>query len=258
MINIEYKNWYEVDLDDTHHLRKKDTKDWLQKDFTLFVNFKSNWSNIIKEEEENDYCCVVGKPGLHAGIYVAENQIYKFDFWTRESNDSEPKYNTVTLDVPIREDGNHVDVIVGHKLQEKKIYILSYQKHLNEFQYSETTYEDSLIDYTWCPTYVGCAYHDKKTGFPHNSFWSGQISNLKICDSFIDHNDIREKIDLDYGLLYNQFTDGRYFEFDGKKQSVDSIYDISENNNHLRKQRQYKLTYYNSTQYLNDSKTSIL
>ena len=62
----------------------------------------------------------------------------------------------------------------------------------------------------------------------------------------------------DYNSLHETFNQNPYFDFDGKKQVVDSIYDISENNNHLRRQRQAKLTYYNSTQYINQSKTSIL
>lgn len=258
MIKIKYKDWYEVDLDDTHHLRKKDTSEWLQKDFTLFIRFKSNWSEIKKTEDENIYCCIVGKPGLHAGVSVAENQIYKFDFWVKDPKTGDPMYNSIALNEPTIDEGHPVDMIVGHDLESKKFYICVYQHHNGQFEYNEKTYESEIIDYTWCPTYVGCAYHDEETGYPHNSFWAGEIYNLKIVDRYIEKGDIEECIFFDYETYFDDFDKGRYFEFDGKKQTQDSIFDISHNNNHLRKQRQLKLTKYNKAELSQDSKTSIL
>lgn len=258
MIKINYKEWYEIDLDDTHHLRKKDTKDWLQKDFTLFVRFKSNWNEIKKTKDENAYCNIVGKPGLHAGVSVGENHIYKFDYWTKETEDSEIVYDSIALNQPTYDEGETVDIIVGHHLDTQTFYIICYQHHLGKLEYNEKIYKGKIIDYTWCPTYVGCAYHDIETGYPHNSFWAGNIYNLKVIDNYVKREFIEECIFFDYSTYLEDFKEGRYFEFDGKKQSQDSVFDISLNNNHLRKQRQEKLNYYNNQIFSEDSKTSIL
>lgn len=258
MIKIKYKDWYEIDLDDTHHLRKKDTKDWLQKDFTLFVKFQSDWDSIIKTKDENQYCNVVGKPGLHAGVSVARNESYKFDFWTKNES-GEPSYNSVSLTQGIVDNGNFIDIIVGHNLSDKEIYITSYDSKNDKILSNVQKYDSEIIDYTWCPTYVGCGYHDEEAGYPHNSWWAGNIERLKVLDLYIEQSEIEKSLDSEnYNSLHEKFKDNPYFDFDGKKQVVDSVYDISENNNHLRRQRQAKLTYYNSTQYINQSKTSIL
>lgn len=258
MIKIKYKDWYEIDLDDTHHLRKKDTKDWLQKDFTLFTKFKTDWDSIVKTKDENQYCNVVGKPGLHAGVSIARNEIYKFDFWTK-SESEEPTYNSVGVTEGVIDNSNFIDVIVGHNLDDKKLYIISYDSHEDKILSNEVSYDSDIIDYSWCPTYVGCGYHDEEAGYPHNSWWSGDIERFKVLDLFIPKSDIEKVLNpTDYDSLQETFNENPYFDFDGKKQVVDSVYDISENNNHLRRQRQGKLTYYNSTQYINQSKTSIL
>ena len=59
-----------------------------------------------------------------------------------------------------------------------------------------------------------------------------------------------------YNSLHEKFKDNPYFDFDVKK-VVDSVYDISKNNNHLLFYKR-KTNLYNSTQYINQSKTSIL
>jgi hypothetical protein len=162
MIEINYKDWWEICIENQHGLKDKNSAAWVQGDFTLFTKFKTNFEAIKKDEGENNACCIIGKPGLHLG---------------------------------------------------------------------------DLIDYSWCNTYIGCAYHHKNS-IPHNGFWAGSIDYLKAVDYFIPKIVLEDEIYFDE-IMHDATYENTWFEYDGVSSTYSTISDKSGHCNHLRHRRQW-------------------
>jgi hypothetical protein len=246
-IYIKYKEWYEVDLDNTHGFRKKLPDRWTQEDFTVFIRFKTDWNQIVKTEDENNASCVFGRPGMHLGLMVTDDGYYKFDFWTQEEG-KDAKWNDCLIPVKVNQDDNFIDVAISHNVDEKEINLILFQAHTEELLYSKRIYGGDLIDYSWGPTYVGCAFHHHDAGYPHNQFWSGNISLLKVINKFMSKDDIEDIYCSKYTTIENLSTENEVFKFDGKRQTNSVIYDISGNNNHLKWKKSHIMSHYNDNQ----------
>lgn len=255
MIKIKYKDWYEIDTDDTHGFRKKDHTVWAQESFTLFLRCKTDWDALVKEEGENTASCIVGKPGMHLGLMVTPEHIFKFDFWTNV--DGEIKYGQVASRL-MTEGKEFINIFVSHDAKNKKIDLFIYDEKEDERIHESTTYEGVISDYTWCPTYIGCAFHDREQGWPHNNFWAGDISYFKIIDEYVDRETIDEMIYFDIDELTKFKNDKAYFILDGVRQTESSIFDISNNNNHARFKKQEIYKKYNSPEEKQNTKNQIL
>lgn len=246
-IHIKYKEWYEVDLDNTHGFRKKLPDNWTQEDFTIFLRFKTDWNQIVKTEDENNASCVFGRPGMHMGLMVTDDGFYKFDFWTK-SGGEDPKWNDCLIPQKVDEDNHFIDIAISHNLEKKEFNLILFQLHTEEFLYSRRVYEGDLIDYSWGPTYVGCAFHDHDAGYPHNQFWAGDISFIKTINKSISKDELEEIYCSNYSTIDSIEKDSEIFKFDGKRQTYSAIYDTSGNNNHLKWKKSYIMSYYNNNQ----------
>jgi hypothetical protein len=243
MINIDYKTWYEIDKDNTHGFRKKDASLWQENDFTLFTRFRTKFGNIVKEGDENNSSCIIGKPGHHMGLYVTNDDRYKFDIWSKVGE--EYHYTSIFPAQPLYAEDDFINVIVSHNLEKKLIHVTVYSEALDVSLQGTGMYKGDIIDYKWCPTYVGCAYHDKETGYPHNAFWSGEISYLKIIDKYMTKEEVEEIVYFDIDDVYDYENESAYFIFDGKRQTYSSVFDLSGNNNHLRYMKQQYMSKFN-------------
>lgn len=245
MIKINYKDWYEVDLDDTHNFRKKDHSRWYCNDFTLLTKIKTDFDSLDKQPEESDACCVIGKPGMHFGLFVTTEGYFKFDFWTKENEESEAEYHSCFLPREIKQEDKFIDVAVSHNSKTKEVNLIVFQEHNENFLYTKKLYKDDFIDYSWSSTYIGCGFDDEKIGFPHNNWWAGDIEHLKVIDKFLSKDDLEDLYFFEYEDMKNVEDDSAYFKFDGEKSTYSSIFDLSNNNNHARFRKQYIMRYYN-------------
>jgi len=192
---------------------------------------------------------------MHLGLMVTPEHIFKFDFWTNV--DGEIKYGQVASRL-MTEGREFINIFVSHDAKKKKIDLFVYDEKEDERIFETTTYEGIISDYTWCPTYIGCAFHDREQGWPHNNFWAGEISYLKIIDEYVDKEVIDEMIYFDIDELTKFKNDKAYFMFDGVRQTESSIFDISNNNNHARFKKQEIYKKYNSPEEKQNTKNQIL
>lgn len=245
MINIKYKEWYEVDVEDDYGFRKKDASRWYEKDFTIMCRIKTDFSSIKKEPDESTACCILGKPGMHLGLMATIDGYFRFDFWTQKDEESEPQYHNCFIPRRVKQDDEFIDICVTHNLAKKEVNLFVFQQHNENFVYTKKLYEDPWLDYSKWSTFIGCAYDDYETGYPHNNFWTGDIQFVKILDKFLEKDDIEDLYFFDYELVEDYMDEFAYFKLDGEKRTYCTLYDITGNNNHGRWKRNFLMQYYN-------------
>ncbi len=236
MIEIDYKDWWEICIENQHGLKDKNSAAWAQGDFTLFTRFKTNFDIIKKDAEENNACCVIGKPGLHLGLYITTDGYIKFDWWTKETPESDPKFNHVF--VPQKIDNQEwLKVFVSHDSVNKEFVVCFYNEVDELMMASSNRYTGELVDYSWSNTYIGCAYHHKNT-YPHNGFWAGTIDYIKAVDFFTPKIVLEDEIYFD-DLMTDVKYENTWFHYNGEPKTYATISDISGHSNHLRHKRQW-------------------
>jgi hypothetical protein len=231
MITIKYKDYYQIGEDVNDSLSKKYHNDWSQKSFTIFIRFKTNFKGIKKQSFENKTACVIGKTGKHFGLMILDN-IYKFDFWTNYNG--EEFYNEVPVTI-LDDKIDYLNIFISHDEENKIIELFLYDEKNDKKLLNSTRYKGELIDYSYSPTFLGCASNnDEEYQYPHHYLWSGIISYLKVIDEYINNEELVDLVYFDISDVSNFKNEKAYFIFDGIRKTETSIFDLSNNNNHAR------------------------
>ena len=230
MINVKYKHYYEIDSCVDNTLSRKLHNDWAQKSFTLFLRIKTNFKEIKKKNYENKTCCVIGKRGKHLGLMIIDN-IYKFDFWTNYNG--EEYYNQVPITI-LDDNIEYLNIFVSHDEENKLIELFLYDEQNDKKLLNSTKYKGEMLDYSKSPTFIGCATDNNTNEFPHNYFWAGNITYLKLIDKYVNSEELIDLIYFDISDIQNFKNQDAYFIFDGNRKTDISIFDLSNNNNHAR------------------------